>query len=131
MDVRDVARMALQVMESDIVGERFIANGANLKFRNLFNQMAEGLNKPIPTIKVTPLLGGVAWRAMWFQSKFTGKSPLITKETVQSATGTVAYDAKKSKEVLDFTYTPIEETIRETTEVMKETGVGKVGLLDV
>jgi len=131
VDVRDVARMALQVMESDIEGERFIANGANLKFRNLFNQMAEGLNKPIPTIKVTPLLGSVAWRVMWLKSKLTGKSPLITRETVQSATGIVAYDSKKSKEVLEFSYTLIEETIRETTEVMKETGVRKVGLLEV
>ncbi len=131
VDVRDVARMALQVMESDIEGERFLANGANLKFRDLFNQMAAGLDKPVPTIKVTPLLGGIAWRTMWLKSKLTGRSPLITQETVRSATGTVTYDAKKSKELLNFEYTPIEETIRETTAVLKETGVEKTGSLPV
>jgi len=130
VDVRDVARMTLQLMESDIEGERFIANGANLKFRDLFNQMAEGLNKAVPTVKVTPLLGGLAWRAMWLKSKFTGKSPLITQETVRSATGTVAYDASKSQKILNFEYRPIAETVRETTAVLRETGVGKTGILE-
>ncbi len=131
VDVRDVARMALQLMESNIEGERFVANGANLKFRNLFNQMAEGLDKPVPTIKVTPLLGGVAWRTMWLKSKLTGRSPLITRETVRSATGTVAYDAQKSEQMLDFNYTPIAETIQETTAVLKETGAGETGRLEL
>ena len=131
VDVRDVARMALQLMESDIEGERFIANGKNLKFRALFDQMAAGLNKPIPTIKVTPLLGGLAWRAMWLRSKLTGKSQLITRETVRSASGTVMYDAQKSENILDFKYTPIAETIRETTAVLKETGVKETGRLAI
>jgi len=131
VDVRDVAQMALQLMESDIEGERFIANGANLKFRDLFNRMAEGLDKPAPTIKVTPLLGGLAWRAMWLKSKLTGKSPLITRETVRSATGTVVYDASKSEKILNFEYRPIVETIRETAAVLRETGVEDTGLLEV
>ncbi len=131
VDVRDVARMALQLMESEIEGERFIANGANLKFRDLFNQMAKGLDKPVPTVKVTPLLGGTAWRAMWLKSKLTGKSPLITRETVRSATETAAFDASKSEKVLNFKYTPIEETVRETTAVMKETGGRETGLLAI
>ncbi len=131
VDVRDVAQMALQLMESDIEGERFLANGENLKFRDLFNQMAEGLDKPVPTIKVTPLLGALAWRTMWLKSKLTGRSPLITRETVRSATGTVAYDASKSEKLLDFKYTPIPETVRETTAVLRETGVGVTGLLAV
>lgn len=131
VDVRDVARMAVQLMESDISGQRFIANGGNLPFRNLFSQIATGLGRALPAIKVTPLIGSIAWRASWLQSVFTGKSPLLTKESVRSAATTVGYDNEKSKTILDFSYTPLSQTVQETTNVMKKVKGKETGILDI
>jgi len=131
VDVRDVARMALQLMESEVSGQQFIANGDNLKFRDLFSQIAKGLGRSLPSTQVTPLLGGIAWRAIWLQSKLTGKSPLLTKESVRSAATTVGYDNKKSKEILNFTYTPLSQTVEETAAVMKAVKGEKTGILDI
>jgi len=43
----------------------------------------------------------------------------------------VVYDASKSEKILNFEYRPIVETIRETTAVLRETGVEDTGLLEV
>jgi len=131
VDVRDVARMAVQLMESDVNGQQFIANGENLKFQDLFSSIAKGLGRSLPNIQVTPLLGGIAWRAMWLQSKLTGKSPLLTKESVRSAATTVGYDNEKSKQELNFVYTPLSQTVEETTAVMKELNGAKTGILEI
>ena len=54
VDVDDVAESLLQLLFSEVKNERFIVNGANLKYRDCFDRIAEGLKKPKATIKVTP-----------------------------------------------------------------------------
>ena len=56
--VEDVARATIQLLESDINFERFIVNGENWSFRQLFNSIADGFNKQHPGKNATPALGG-------------------------------------------------------------------------
>jgi nucleoside-diphosphate-sugar epimerase len=39
VDVRDVVECMIQLMQSDISGERFILNAANLSFQDMFNKV--------------------------------------------------------------------------------------------
>ncbi|MEY3369057.1 MAG: hypothetical protein RI973_2212 [Bacteroidota bacterium] len=114
VDVRDVARFSVRLMESDITGQRFILNGENLPFRSVLNQIAAVLQVKPPYIEVTPLLRETAWRLAWLYSKISGKPAFITKQTSRMSSRTFYYDASKSLAALDFSYIPISDTIRQT-----------------
>ncbi len=115
VDVRDVAKYMIQLMESDISSERFLLNGDNLSFQNFFGLVARQIGKSEPTIKVNTLIAEMAWRLEKLRAKVTGKSPLITKETARNSSQTYIYKNQKSLNALNFKYTPIKHTIEETS----------------
>ena len=139
VDVRDVVRFMVLLMESDIEklpdglsGKRFILNGENLPYKILFEQIADVLSKKPATIKVTPLLRELAWRFEWLKSKISGIQPLITKETAQASGTTFYFNNEKSlKAFPEFHYTPIQQTIKETGEqfLASQKAGGKVSFL--
>lgn len=112
VDVIDVAQSLIQLLFSEIKNERFIVNGANLKYRDCFDKIALALNKPKATIKVTPLLKEIAWRIEAIRSFFTGKKPLITQETANSAMTNSTYSTAKIQEKIVFEFANIDETIK-------------------
>lgn len=114
VDVRDVAKMSILLMESAISAERFLINAENLPFQKIFNLISAKAGVRAPYIRINAFLSGIGWRLMAILSKVTGKAPSITKETVQSALGIHKYDNQKSLIAFDFRYTPIEKTISET-----------------
>jgi len=120
VDVRDVARLMIQMMESDILNERLLANGENLSYKSLFNEIAQALNKKAPSIEVNPFIRESAWRVSWLASKITRKQPVITKETARLSSNSFYYQNDKSKEIFGFNYTPIHQTIQETARQMLE-----------
>jgi len=111
VDVIDVANCAIQLLLSDIKNERFIVNGENLKYRKLFDMISEKFGKKKATIKVTPLLKGIAWRIEWIRSFITGKKPLLTKETAISAMKNSSYSTQKIKDAIGYNFTPIEKSV--------------------
>ena len=116
VDVVDVAEACIQLLFSEIKNERFILNGANLKYRDCFDRIAEIFEKPQSTIKVTPFLKEIAWRFEAFKSLITNKPPLITKETANSAMTNRIFSTKKIKKTLGFKFTDINLTIKKYAE---------------
>jgi nucleoside-diphosphate-sugar epimerase len=112
VDVVDVVNSLVALLFSDIKNERFIINGANLKYRDCFDRIAEGLGKSKATIKVTPFLKEIAWRIETFRSFITGRKPLITKETANSAMMDGFYSTAKIKSAINFQFTDINTTIK-------------------
>lgn len=112
VEVQDVARAVADLMESGISGERFIINGDNWSFRNLFTAIAQGLGKKPPYKKATPFLGEIAWRIEKIKSLFTGKRPLLTRESARVAHSKTNFSNRKLREALpDFSFTPLEQSI--------------------
>jgi len=111
VDVCDVAELMVQLLFSDIKNERFIANGANLKYRDCFDRIAVALGKTKATIKVTPFLKEIAWRFEAVKFLITGKRPLVTKETANSAMSNRKFSTAKIKATLGFQFTDIDNTI--------------------
>ncbi len=121
VDVRDVVQFMVRLMESDIEGERYILSAENRPFKWVFDRIAEAINKPAPSVRANAFLREMAWRASWLQSKLTGATPLITKETARSSASAKQYDNSKSLSAFqDFQYTPIEKTIGEMAEQFLE-----------
>ncbi len=120
VDVRDVAKAMILVMNSEIVDERYILNGENVAYPTFLNWIAESLGKAKPSIKVNTFIRELAWRAAWLLSKITGKKPFLTKETAHSSSNTFYYQNDKfSTKFPNFEFTPIRQTIAETAEQYK------------
>ena len=116
VDVLDVANCMLRLMDSDIVNERFILNSENVKYRLLFDTIAEQMNKPKPYIKVTPFLKEIAWRIEWLKYLFTNRKPLITKETANTSMKTKRFSNEKVKNALDYSFIPVSESIKKYSQ---------------
>ena len=112
IDVLDVAKCVVKLLEKEIINERFILNAENIKYRDIFDSIAENLNKPKPHIKVSPLIKEIAWRIEWLKSLITNKSPLITKETADTAMKNKSFSNQKIIKALDYKFIPIEESIK-------------------
>ena len=111
----------IQLMDSDISAERFIVSAGNKTYQEIFNLIAKGFNKKIPCRKVTPLIAKIVWRLEAIKSRFTGKAPLVTKETAAAALEKIYFDNSKLKKFLpQFSYRNIEETIAQTCNALQQ-----------
>ena len=96
----------------DIKNERFIVSSENVKHRYLFDMIADKFSKPKASIKVTPLLKELAWRGELIKSFFTGRKPLLTKETARNAMKIRKYSNKKISQELNFVFTDLHLTVK-------------------
>ncbi|HWB91872.1 MAG TPA: NAD-dependent epimerase/dehydratase family protein [Puia sp.] len=113
VDVADTAKTIVCLLESDIVGERYILNADNWTFRRLFETMAAGFGKKPPSREATPFLAGIAWRTAKVKSMFSGQSSMLTRESARVARSSTYFDNSKILQQLSgFHFTPLEDSIR-------------------
>ncbi|MDF2190747.1 NAD-dependent epimerase/dehydratase family protein [Paraflavitalea sp. CAU 1676] len=113
VDVKDVARAAVLLMESNISTERFIVNGDNWSFQQLLNTIADGFGKKKPTREASPFMGEIAWRMERFKSLFSGKKPLLTQQSARVAQSKTFFDHQKLLKALPgFSFTPLTQSIQ-------------------
>lgn len=117
VDVQDVARAAVLLMQGEISAERFIVSGDNWSFRQLFNTIAAGFNKKPPFREATPFLGEVAWRLEKLKSVFSGKKPLLTQQSARIAQSKTYFEHGKLLQALPgFSFTPLAQSIEKACE---------------
>lgn len=112
VDTRDLVHLMIFLAESDIHSELFVINGTNITYKELFGMIAGEIKKPAPKREAKRWIAGIMWRAEHLLYLFTGRKPLLTRETVESAFRTRSYDSKKIQDIANFRFRPIEETIR-------------------
>ncbi len=121
VDVRDVATIMIQLMQSTTSAERFIVNAENSSYRQVLNLIANGFNVPAPNKKVTPFLANLVWRLEAVKGRFSNNEPLITKETSLTALTKVFYNATKLQQFLpQFSYRSLQETIQNTCTTLQQ-----------
>ncbi len=120
VDVEDVTKAMLLLMNSEISGQRFILSAENLTYKTVFSTIANGFNKKPPHKKVTPFIAGIVRRLEGLKSIFGNKDPLLTKETAEAALMEVRYNNEKLKSYLSgFEYSPISSTIKRVCDEFK------------
>lgn len=119
IDVRDVARIAVDLISDPRPGENFIISEGNYKFKDLFEWIAKGLDRKPPTISPPRWAARSLALADGIKSKITGQRPIITRDTVRNAYEDFSYDTTKIKE-LGYDFIPIRQTVAETTALLKE-----------
>jgi nucleoside-diphosphate-sugar epimerase len=119
VDVRDVSRAMIQLMESDINGERFLLNSENMKFRTFFDLMHKEFGKPTAKVAVNPMLAEMGWRIEKLRAFLTGREPVITKETAKAANYSYEFSAGKIKSALHFEFIPLARSVKEICSFYK------------
>lgn len=121
VDVRDLAGAMILLMESNYSAQRFIISAENRSFGDVFTLIAKAFNKKPPHKKVTPFIAKTVWRIEALKKLFTGREPLVTKETAGTAMAKVYFNNSKLKTSLPgFAYRPLEETITDTCRALQQ-----------
>lgn len=121
VDVQDVAKAMIMLMESDISAQRFIISADNISYGDLFTMIANAFGKKPPYKKVTPLIAEIVWRLEALKAGFSGKQPLLTKETARTAQAKVYFDNKKLLQFLPtFQYSDMQQTVQRVCAAYKQ-----------
>ncbi|MFN3405572.1 MAG: NAD-dependent epimerase/dehydratase family protein [Cytophagaceae bacterium] len=111
IDVRDVADIVSELLKKEIKNQRFILNAGVISYKSLFGLIATAMNKRVPPFKVNRLVAELAWRTEFLRSLISGKEPLITRETAGIARRTFRYKNDKIKNMLNYNFRELSDTI--------------------
>ncbi len=117
VDVRDVVRAMILLMNGDIQGERYTLSSENLSYRKVLEMIAEALGKKPPRIHATPFLVSIAWRLDWIAGLLTGKSRSITRDAARSSLRKALFSNRKIREAMDLEFIPIDQSVKETARI--------------
>lgn len=120
VDVRDVSRIMIGLMESNVVNERFILNTGNYSYQHILGLLAKEFGKKTPGIAVKSWMFGLLWRAEKIRSLITGSSPLITRETARTSSKRYFYSNEKIRKALDYRFITIEDCISENCRIFEK-----------
>jgi dihydroflavonol-4-reductase len=120
VDVRDVANAMVQLMESDLTGERFILSAENLPYKTLFEYFAKYSESRPPRYRAGRFLSEMAWRLEKIRSFITGQKPLITRETARNANTRRYFSHEKVKKAIGFEFRPIESSAENTSRFFRK-----------
>jgi len=120
VDVKDVVRAMILLMQGTPHNERFIICAENLSFKEVFSEIAKNFHKQLPYLRVTKFFGNIVWRSEAIKANITGKEPLLTKETAKAALSIAKFNnAKFLTFAPNFNYTPINVSIKRICEELK------------
>jgi dihydroflavonol-4-reductase len=120
VDVKDVVRAMILVMEKNLFNERYIISSENISYQELFALMAKHLDKPAPAVNVPAVMTQVAWRVEALRSFLTGSKPEVTREMATTTSQVYTFSNEKIRKALSFEFTPVEESIRQTCQLFKK-----------
>ena len=78
VDVRDVAKVMVELMGSTIHSERFILCSESIPFKQTFDYISDALGKKRAHIKVGNFLNALGWRVAKVISIITRKAPMLS-----------------------------------------------------
>lgn len=116
VDVKDVVKCMILLMNSDIIKKRFILISENLSFKQFTEIASNYLGVKAPKKSVTALMLKIGWRFDWLKSFITGKPRRLTKHNAATALTITNYSNKKIKDALGFNFTTVENTIRTVSQ---------------
>ncbi|MGB8191182.1 MAG: NAD-dependent epimerase/dehydratase family protein [Chitinophagaceae bacterium] len=119
VDVRDVVKAMMMLMEHDVHSERFIISSGNHLYKDVFTGIAKEFGKRPPHKRVTPFLASLVWRLEWLKSKLAKEEPMLTRETAKTGFAVVHIDNGKFLRFFPgFKYIPVEQSIADTCREM-------------
>lgn len=124
IDVKDVAKAAVAASTQGRPGERYLLaqeKGTSIRETiELLNKLFPEHPLKTPPRLPRPLMWGMAW-LMETGGKIAGKAPLLQTSFVDMFWGLrLDYDISKARRELNFRPRPVEETVREAVEYLRQ-----------
>lgn len=111
--VKDVVKIVVQLMKTEIKNERFTLIAQNIVFQDLFNSIADSLKTKRPTIYVNPFVTNILWRLDWFVSAVFRTRRKLDRATAIASYSKNTYSNEKIQTVLETNFIDIHQYIQE------------------
>jgi dihydroflavonol-4-reductase len=120
VDVKDVTEIMIQLMESNVSGERFIVSSENVCYKDLLTTIATNLNVKPPQIYLRPWVSGIMWRLASLNSFVFSTSTQISRTIVETAYKKIYYSSAKVEQAINFKFKPVKETLEELISLFRK-----------
>ena len=112
VDVRDVAKITVQLLNKNIYNQRFIINADSITYKELFTKIALSFDKKPPWIKVPSLLVKLTILLDRWKSRLLQKDSIIGEDLSSVANNFHTYNNNKIKKLINFHFRNIDDTIK-------------------
>jgi dihydroflavonol-4-reductase len=119
VDVADVAKSMILLMESGLTDQRYIISAENRSYQNITAEIAKGFNLPTPAKQAKPWMMELAWRGAALWAAIRGGAPAIDKVSAQSASVERNYDNSKIKQAISLNFKSVSQSVVEVCERLK------------
>ncbi|HEY0046120.1 MAG TPA: NAD-dependent epimerase/dehydratase family protein [Flavobacterium sp.] len=116
--VWDVVKIIKLLMNTDLSADRFTVVAETMTYENVLRQVASALHVAPPKIYAKPWLTSIGWKVDWIMAKI-GFKRHITKDDARALHSQAVFSNEKIKNVLSFTFTPINEAIKEIVDLQQ------------
>jgi dihydroflavonol-4-reductase len=123
VDVRDVVKAMILLMNGEFTGERYIISAGNYTYKQIITLIADSLGKRPPDIYATPFMSKIAYWLDWAWSLLTNSKRKISKDVLAASKSNIRFSNDKIRKATGMEFIPIEESIRHTSELfLKDLG---------
>ena len=119
VDVEDVAKIMILLMQSTISEERFVINSENYLYKNFIQEIAIALDIQKPAKALKPWMLTIVWRMIAIKNLFSKNKGGLTKSTAKSASKISQFNNAKIKAQFDIEFKPLQQSITEITNCLK------------
>jgi dihydroflavonol-4-reductase len=116
VDVEDVAKCMIALMNTNITAERYIINAENRNYKQLTAEIAKGFNRLPPSTLAKSWVMELAWRGAAIIGALTGKDPVLDKIAAQASSQIREFDNEKIRKAIDIEFKPLNKSIAEICE---------------
>ncbi|MDB5120838.1 MAG: hypothetical protein JWN56_2056 [Sphingobacteriales bacterium] len=113
IDVEDVARTMITLMDEEITNQRYIINAENWSYHDFFTEIAHQLKLNPPSKPLKKWMAQLAVLGSSISGSITGKPSQLTAETARSAFKEQLFSNTKIKNAIGIEFKLIQQTIAE------------------
>ncbi|UZR92446.1 SDR family NAD(P)-dependent oxidoreductase [Chondrinema litorale] len=111
VDVRDLADLVMQLIDQQVLNEKFIASAGCISYKDMLEQISLKLNKRPPKYKLNNFFAFTALTTGKIKGFFTGQSSTVSKELIKNSKRMTQYSNEKIKKNLSFTFRNLDTTL--------------------
>ncbi|WP_298494205.1 NAD-dependent epimerase/dehydratase family protein [uncultured Algibacter sp.] len=111
VSVDDVVTIMMQLMDSNIINQRFILVAENWTYKDFLQALAKAVKTNPPNKLASSKLLNIGWKLDWLKHKLTGKRRQLTKHIAKSLATKTHYSSDKIKTALNYKFKAVDDTI--------------------
>jgi len=124
VDVRDVAKIMVLLMKSEISSKRFIVSSEDLTYKQLISMIADAFGKKHPLFRFLPWMGEIGWRLEMLKL-LIGKNPTFTREITRTSFKEFYYNNSEIRRAINYEFISLTQSINDTAAIFNRENTKK------